>query len=182
MTDIAIPGYVACTWRGDPERSEIGFSVRILTVGKVRGRFTGYDVTIVTDDDPLASSVTATIELASIDTRKGKRDEHLRSADFLASDEHPTMSYRSTGVRPAAHGWDVDGELTLHGVTRPVPLAVTASSFGPGPDGEPRARFSATARLDRGDFGVDKWSGGGAVIGDDVAVRFEIDAVRVQTP
>jgi polyisoprenoid-binding protein YceI len=178
MTDTAIPGYLAGTWKTDRELSEIRFAVRMLMVSKVRGRFTGCDVTLVTGDDPLASSVSATIELASIDTGKGKRDDHLRSADFLAVQEHPTMSYRSTGIRPIAKGWDVDGELTLHGITRPVPLTVAASRFGPAANGDQRARFSATAQVNRGEFGIDRWAGGGAVIGNKVALTFEIAVVR----
>jgi polyisoprenoid-binding protein YceI len=114
---VAIPGYRAGTWKADPARSEIAFSVRHLMVGKVRGRFTSYDVTIVTSEDPLGSSVAATIDLASIDTGHEQRDNHLRSADYLEVEKYPTMSYRSTGMHRTDDGWIIDGELTLHGVT-----------------------------------------------------------------
>jgi polyisoprenoid-binding protein YceI len=98
--------------------SEIGFSVWQLMVGKVRGQFTSYDVTILTSEDPLDSSVAAKINLASIDTGNEWRDNHLRSADFLEVETYPTMSYRSTGIRHTGDGWIINGELTLQGVTR----------------------------------------------------------------
>jgi polyisoprenoid-binding protein YceI len=174
---IAIPGYLAGIWKADPVQSEIGFSVRLLMVGKARGRFTSHDVTIVTGEDPLGSSVAATIGLASIDTGIGRRDNHLRSADFFEVEKYPTMSYRSTGIRRTDDGWVIDGELTLHGVTRRVPLAVEVNGFGPDPFGAQRAGFSATAQINRGDFGIDRWTGGGVVVGDKVSISLEIEAV-----
>ena len=174
---VATPGYLAGTWKADPGHSEIGLSVRLLMAGRVRGQFTGYDVTIVTGEDPLGSSVAAEIDLASVHTGNARRDNHLRSADFLETERYPTMSYRSTGIRRAGDGWIVDGELTLHGVIRPVPLAVKANGFGPDRSGAQRAAFSATAEINRGDFGIDRWTGGGAVIGDKVSISLTIEAV-----
>ena len=177
---VAIPGYLAGTWKADPVHSEIAFSVRHLMISKVRGRFTGYDVTIVTTEDPLASSVTATIDLASVDTGNEQRDNHLRSADFLEVERYPTMIYRSTAMRRADDSWIVDGELTLHGVTRHVPLAVDMNGFGPDPWGGQRAGFSATAQINRRDFGIDltvPLDGGGVGVGDKVSISIEIQAV-----
>jgi polyisoprenoid-binding protein YceI len=179
-TTTAIPGYLIGTWKADPVHSEIAFSVRHLMLSKARGRFTGYDVTIVTSQDPLGSSVAATIDLTSIETGNEPRDNHLRSADYLEVEKYPTMSYRSTGIGRTGDGWVIDGELTLHGVTRQVPLAVEAAGFGPDPFGGQRAGFSATARIDRRDFGIDltvPMDGGGVVVGDTVSIRLEIQAV-----
>jgi polyisoprenoid-binding protein YceI len=176
----AIPGYLAGTWKVDPKHSKIAFSVRQLGL-KVRGQFTRSDITIITGHDPLDSSVTATIELASLDTGNEKRDAHIRSETFFDVADHPTASYRSTGIRRAGEGWVIDGELTLHGITRKVPLAVTATGFGPGendPDGGRRAGFSATAQVSRGDFGIDRWTGGGLVVSDKVPISFEIQAIQ----
>jgi polyisoprenoid-binding protein YceI len=172
-----IPGYVAGTWRADPTTSEIAVSVRQLLVTTVRGRFTGYDVTIVTGDDPLRSSVVATLDPASLDTGNPKRDEHLASATFLEVAKYPTSTYRSTGLRRADEGWIVDGQLTMHGISRAVPVTVTGARFDPDAEGGPRAHFSASARLKRSDFNVDRWTGGGVVVGDTVAIALEIDAV-----
>ncbi|HZD69587.1 MAG TPA: YceI family protein [Actinomycetes bacterium] len=177
---VAIPGYLAGTWKADPVHSEIAFSVRHLMVSKVRGRFTGYDVTIVTGEDPLASSVAATIDLGSIDTGSEPRDDHLRSADFFEVEKYPTMRYRSTGVRKTDDGWVVDGDLTLHGVTRQVPLAVEVNGFRPDPWGGQRAGFSATAQISRRDFCIGDiipMDGGGVAVGDKVSISLEIEAV-----
>ena len=177
---VEIPGYLVGTWKADPVHSEIAFSVRHLVISKARGRFTSYDVTIVTGEDLLGSSVTATIDLASIDTGHEMRDNHLRSAEYLEIDKYPTMSYRSTGIRQTGDGWAIDGELTLHGVTRPVPLAVEVSGFSPDPWGGQRAGFSATAEINRSDFGIDistPMEAGGVVVGDKVSISLEIQAV-----
>lgn len=183
LATAAIPGYLAGTWKADPVHSEVAFSARHLMVAKVRGRFTSFDVTIVTGEDPQGSSVTATIDLASIDTGNETRDHSLRSADYLEVDTYPAMSYRSTGIRPADRGWAVDGELTLHGVTRQVPLAVEVNGFAPDPWGGHRAGFSATAQINRRDFGIDTTiplDGGGVAVGDKVSISLEIEAVLQQ--
>ena len=177
---VAIPDYLVGTWKADPVHSEIAFSVRHLMVSKARGRFTGYDVTIVTGEDPRDSSVAATIDLASIATGDESRDDHLRSADYLEVEKYPTMSYRSTGIRRTGDGWVIDGELTLHGVTRQVPLAVEVNGFGPDPFGGQRAGFSATTRINRRDFGIDTtipMDDGGVVVGNKVSISLEIQAV-----
>lgn len=177
---IAIPGYLIGTWKADPVHSEVAFSVRHLMVSKTRGRFTSYDVTLVTGEDPLDSTVTATIDLASIHTGFEMRDNHLRSADYFEIEKYPTMSYRSTGVRQSDDGWTVDGELTLHGITRQVPMALEVNGFGPDPFGGQRAGFSATAQINRRDFGIDLTTpldGGGVAVGDKVSISLEIEAV-----
>jgi polyisoprenoid-binding protein YceI len=177
---VTIPGYLAGTWKADPVHSEIAFSVRHLMVGKVRGRFTNFDATLVTGGDPEGSSVAATIDLASVDTGFGPRDRHLRSADIFDVERYPTMSYRSTGVRRDGDGWVIDGELTVHGVTRQVPLAGEVNGFGPDPWGGQRAGFSATAQISRGDFGIDipiPMDGSGLAVGDKVLISLEVEAV-----
>ncbi len=121
-TSTEIPGYISGTWAIDPVHSEVSFTVRHLMVSKVRGRFTRFAGTFVTGEDPLESSVEATVELASIDTDNADRDAHIRSADFFDVERYPTLTYRSTGIRRDGDGFIVDGELSLHGVTRSVPL------------------------------------------------------------
>jgi polyisoprenoid-binding protein YceI len=180
---VAIPGYLVGTWKADPAHSEIAFSVRHLMLAKVRGRFTSFDVTIVTSEDPLDSSVAATIDLASVDTGNQPRDDNLRSADYFDVEKYPTMSYRSTGVRRTDDGWVVDGELTVHDVTRQVPLAVEVNGFGPDPWGGQRAGFSATAQINRRDFGIGSvipLEGGGIAVGEKVSISLEVEAVRQQ--
>jgi len=181
ITASAIPGYIAGTWTIDPVHSEIGFSVRHMMVSKVRGKFTTFSGTLTTAEDPSQSSVTATVDLASIDTGNEDRDNHLRSADFFAVEEHQTMTFRSTGLR--ASGGDfflLDGELTLHGVTKTVTLQLELGGFGPDPYGGTRAGFTAQGEINRKDFGIDfnaALETGGLVVADKVTIQLEIEAV-----
>ena len=94
-----IPGYIAGTWDIDPVHSDVSFTVRHMMVSKVRGRFTSFSGQIVTGEDITGSTVTATIDARSIDTGNEQRDNHIRSADFFDADNHPTWTFRSTGVR-----------------------------------------------------------------------------------
>ncbi|MGH3671656.1 MAG: YceI family protein [Pseudonocardiaceae bacterium] len=129
----AIPGYIAGTWDIDATHSDVSFTVRHMMVSKVRGRFNDVSGQLITGADLLDSSVVAEIDVSSFDTGNAQRDEHVRSADYLDSAEYPTMIYRSTGVRRDGEGLAVDSELTLHGITRTVPLAVEVSGVGPTP-------------------------------------------------
>jgi polyisoprenoid-binding protein YceI len=176
-----IPGYVAGTWKIDPVHSEVGFTVRHLMVSKVRGRFTAFDGTFVTGVDPLDSSVAATVQLDSIDTGNADRDAHVRSADFFDTEQYPTLTYRSTAIRPHGDGFVIDGELSLHGVTRPVALELEVNGFqGVTPFGDSRAGFSATAEIDRRDFGIvfnAPLEGGGVTLANKINIHLEVEAV-----
>jgi polyisoprenoid-binding protein YceI len=175
-----IPGYVAGRWDIDPVHSDVSFTVRHMMVSKVRGRFGSFEGQITTDQDHLASSVSATIDLASVNTNDETRDNHLRSPDFLDVENHKTMSFVSTAVRPKGDGYVVEGELSLHGVTRPVTLDLEPQGFGPDPFGGTRAGFSATTEINRKDFGITfnmPLEGGGVVVGDKIQITLEIEAV-----
>ncbi|TYB41208.1 YceI family protein [Actinomadura chibensis] len=183
---VEVPGYVAGTWTIDPAHSGVGFTIRHMMVSKVRGRFGTFEGTITTGADPLDSSVAATIDLTSVDTGNAQRDEHVRSADFLDVERFPTMSYRSTGLRPGGDGFVLDGELTLRGLTREVPLDLVAEGFGPDPfrQDDPfkgaRAGFTATGEISRLEFGVGEGTtipGGGLALSDKVQIVLEIQAV-----
>lgn len=179
-TETTIPGYVAGTWTIDPVHSEVGFSVRHMMVSKVRGKFNDFSGDVVTGENPLQSSVSATIDLSSIDTGNTDRDNHIRSADFFDVDQHKTMTYRSTGVRIDGDDFVLDGELTLRGVTKPVSLQLELGGFGPDPYGGTRAGFTATGEIKRSDFGVDfnaVLETGGLVVADKVTLSLEIEAV-----
>lgn len=182
-TAVEIPGYLAGTWRIDPVHSDVAFTVRHMMVSKLRGHFTRLEGEVVTAADPLASTVTATIDLSSIDTNNAQRDDDLRSANFLEIETHPTMTYRSTGIRHSEDGFDVDGELTLHGVTRQVPLTLDVNGFTRDPFGNTRAGFSATTEIDRRDFGITSnipMDGGGVVVGEKIQIFIEIEAILAQ--
>ena len=179
-TLTGVPGYVAGTWSIDPVHSEVGFTARHMMVSKVRGKFRTFSGEFVTGEDPLDSSVTAEIDLSSIDTGNEQRDAHIRSADFFEVETYPTMTYRSTGVRRDGDFYILDGTLTLKGVTREVPLALELNGFGPDADGGTRAGFSAIGEINRRDFGVNfaaVMETGGAVVSDKIAILLEIEAV-----
>jgi len=183
MTDVStttIPGYVAGKWTIDPVHSEVGFSARHLMVSKVRGKFTSFSGEFVTAPNLLESSVTARIDLGSIDTGNSDRDNHIRSADFFEVDKHTTMTYRSTGIRADGDDFVLDGELTLKNITKQVPLKLELGGFGPDPYGGVRAGFTATGELKRSDFAVDfnaVMDTGGVVIGDKISITLEIEGV-----
>ena len=177
---VKIPGYVAGTWTIDPVHSEVSFVVRHMMVSKVRGRFDAFDGTITTAADPLQSTVTATVDLSSVNTGNETRDNHIRSADFFDVEKHPTMTFRSTGVRAEGENFLLDGDLTLHGVTKPVTFFLEVNGFGPDPYGGTRAGFTATAEITRSEFGIDfnaALETGGVVVSDKVAIQLEIEAV-----
>ncbi|HEY2285974.1 MAG TPA: YceI family protein [Streptosporangiaceae bacterium] len=175
-----IPGYVAGKWSIDPVHSEIGFTVRHMMVSKVRGRFKEFSGEIVTAENPADSSVTADIKTDSFTTDNEQRDGHIKSADFIEAETWPDMTYRSTGVRVDGSDFIVDGELTLKGVTKSVPLTLEVNGFGPDPYGGTRAGFTATGEINRRDFNVSfsaPMESGGVVVADKVALHFEIEAV-----
>ena len=176
----SLPGLVAGCWTIDAAHSDLAFTVRHLMVSKVRGQFTRFDGAIQIAEEPADSSVVATIDMSSVDTRNEQRDAHLRSPDFFDVERYPSMTYRSTGVRPTGDGYAVSGELSLHGVTRPVDLALEFNGVGPDPWGGTRAGFTATTEINRRDFGIDislPLDGGGVVVADKVKVSLEIEAV-----
>jgi polyisoprenoid-binding protein YceI len=178
----ALPAGAADTWAVDPAHSETTFVIRHL-LSKVSGRFDSFDARIVTDAaKPESSSVEFTIQAASIDTNNDKRDAHLRSADFFDVEKHPTITFKSTAVKDLGGGkHELTGDLTMHGVTKPVTLAVTFLGAGPTMRGAQRAGFEATGTINRKDFGI-VWNTtldqGGTMLGDDVAITIGIEAVE----
>jgi polyisoprenoid-binding protein YceI len=181
-TTVQIPGYVVGTWAIDPVHSEVSFTVRHMMVSKVRGRFDTFEGTIVTAEDPLASVVTASVELSSINTGQEQRDAHIRSADFFEVEKHTHMTFVSTGVRPDGSDFLLDGDLTLKSVTKPVTFKLEVSGFGPDAYGGTRAGFSASTEINRTDFGVN-FNGpipgvpGGVAVSEKVTINLEIEGV-----
>jgi polyisoprenoid-binding protein YceI len=179
-TTVQIPGYVAGTWDIDASHSTVGFSVRHMMVSKVRGYFRDFSGEIVTAEDPAQSSVTARINMDSIDTRQEQRDAHIRSADFFDVGNHTEMTFRSTAVATDGADWTIAGDLTIKGITKPVTLELELNGFGPDAYGGTRAGFSAKTEISRKEYGVDidmPMDGGGVVVGDKITVELEIEAV-----
>ncbi len=180
-TELHIPGYVTGTWTIDPVHSHVGFVIKHMMVSKVRGQFTSFSGTITTAAELLDSTVTASIDVTSVDTSNAMRDDHVRSADFFDAEHHPALTFTSTGVRGVGDRYCIDGQLTIRGVTRPVTLSAEAPEFGVGPDGGVKAGFSATAEINRTDFGVSyngPIPGGGMALGEKVQIILELEADR----
>lgn len=179
-TKTEVPGLVAGTWTLDPVHSEVGFTARHLVVAKVRGRFTTFSGAITVGANPLDSTVTATIDANSVVTGDENRDAHLRSADFFEVDKHPEITFHSTSVHPKGSDFVVTGDLTIHGVTHSVDLALEFNGVSPDPWGGTRAGFSAATEISRKDYGLEfniPIEGGGVVVGDKVKINLEIEAV-----
>jgi len=176
MTTTEIPGYIAGTWVIDSAHSDVTFTVRHLGVSKVRGRFDEVETTIVTGASILDSTVTATIQAASIDTNNDQRDGHVKSGDFLDVAEFPTITFASTGVRYDDGEYLIDGELTLHGVTKAVTLVAELGGFGDGlSEGAKVLGVSARTEISRSDFGVGA-NIPGAVVSDKIKIELDIEA------
>jgi len=151
-----------------------------MMVSKVRGRFDKFEGTIVTAEDPLQSSVNATVDLTSVNTGAPDRDNHIRSADFFEVETHPTLTFHSTGLRRDGGDFLLDGDLTIRGTTKPVSLKLEVNGIGPDAYGGTRAGFSATTEINRSDFGVSyngPIPGGGVAVSEKVTISLEIEGV-----
>jgi polyisoprenoid-binding protein YceI len=168
------------TWAIDPVHSSVNFSVRHLMVSKVRGRFGSFSgaITVAEDGTP---SVTAQIDVTSIDTGNEQRDGHIKSADFFDAENYPKATFVSTAVRENGDDYLVDGDFTLKGVTKPITLALEFNGVNPGMGHGEVAGFEASVVLNRKDFGIDidmPLETGGAVVGDKVTITLEIEALK----
>jgi polyisoprenoid-binding protein YceI len=168
------------TWTIDPSHSEISFKVRHLGISKTRGRFGDFRGDIVVVDQPEDSRVRVEIDAASVDTKDAGRDEHLRSADFFDAATHPTLTFVTTAVQPKGDRWQVEGDLTIRGVTRPVVLDTDIVGVVSDPWGNDRVGFHASTEVNREDFGL-TWNAvletGGFVVGKTVQIDLEVEAV-----
>ena len=176
---VEIAGYIAGTWDIDPVHSYVGFVARHLMVSKVRGNFTKVEGQIITADNPLESSATATIDMTSFNTGNEQRDGDVKGENFLDVANHPTMTYRTTGIRQDGEVIIADGELTIKGITRPVELAVEVNGFGSDPYGGTRAGLSAIGEINRTDWGITANMAlptGGVVVGEKIQLVIEVEA------
>ncbi len=176
LTTDTIPGYRAGTWTVDHAHTEIGFSVRHLAISKVKGVFERFDATVIAAENPVESSATVTVEVASINTNNADRDAHLRTNDFFAPEQYPTMTFVSTGLRVDGDHVLLDGDLTLRGVTKPITLTGEFGGIATDPWGNTKAAASGTAVINRHDFGV-SWNAaietGGFLLGDEVTLTID---------
>lgn len=171
----------AGTWVLDPAHTTVEFEARHLMVAKVKGRFGEFEGSLHIAEDPRQSSTAVTIKAASIDTRTQQRDDHLRSPDFLEVDVYPELTFTSTGVEhDGGEDWKIRGDLTIHGVTKPVILKTEYNGQTGDPFGGQRAFFSAETKIDREEWGL-TWNQaletGGWLVGKEIKITIEIEAV-----
>jgi polyisoprenoid-binding protein YceI len=172
------------TWKIDPAHSSAEFKVKHMMISNVKGSFSGISGTLIEDTaDPTRSSVEASVDISTISTGDAQRDAHLKSADFFHHEEHPVMTFKSTNVEKKGEGeYAVTGDLTVHGVTKPVTLEVDGPSApGKDPWGNTRIGLSATTKINRKDFGL-SWNAaletGGILVGESVQITLEVQFIK----
>ena len=172
------------TWKLDPAHSHAEFKVKHMMISNVKGSFNGLSGTLTENPaDPTLSTVEASIDINTISTGDAQRDTHLKSADFFDVEKYPTMTFKSTSVKPNGDGGcNVTGDLSLHGQTRQQTFVVDGPSApAKDPWGNTRIGLSATAKISRKDFGLN-WNAaletGGILVGDDVNITLEVQFIK----
>jgi polyisoprenoid-binding protein YceI len=170
-------------WAVDPAHSSIDFSIKHMVIAKVKGTFHNFEAKIEADPEDLTTAdIEFSVDVASIDTRNADRDNHLRSADFFEVEKYPKMTFKATRITRKSEGeYEVTGDLTIRGVTRPETFLVTYEGQGKDPWGGERAGFSAHGTINRSDYGL-TWNAaletGGVLVGDQVQISLEIEATK----
>lgn len=180
MPTVTELGLSASTWNIDPAHTEVAFVIRHLMT-KVRGSFTEFSGSIELTDNVEDSKANVEIQIKSIDTRNADRDAHIRSAEILDLDNHPVMTFTSTGVRQNGGNYLLDGTLTIRDVTRPITLDVEFNGTDTDPWGGTRVGFSAKTSISRKEYGIEfniPLGGDKALLGDNVDIQLEVQAVK----
>lgn len=168
-------------WTLDRAHTTIGFMAKHLMVTKVRGEFESYEANIEVAEDITESQIEVTFDATSITTGAEDRDNHLRSADFLDVENHPTIEFVSTEIARAGEQWRITGDLTIKDITRPVTFDAVYEGSATDPWGNEHVAFSATGRLNREDWGL-TWNaqleGGGWLVSKEIALEFEGQLIR----
>jgi polyisoprenoid-binding protein YceI len=183
MSSLAIP-QTTTTWNIDPVHTSAEFKVKHMMISHVKGHFTKVTGVLVYDEsDPTKSRVEAEIEAHSLETRESQRDAHLKSADFLHVEKFPTLLFKSSDIKVVGAGeLEVDGDLTIHGVTRKVTFAVEGPTPPTkDPSGNTRIGISAATKINRKDFDL-TWNAvletGGILVGDEVTITLDVELVK----
>ena len=168
------------TWKVDPVHSSVEFQVKHLGIATVKGQFKEFEGTLEVTPEGVTAQGSA--QTASVDTREPQRDGHLRSADFFDADAHPQITFKSTSVRAIDdEDFEIEGDFTLHGITRPLKLTATLEGTETDHEGNPRVGLSATAQISRGDYEMKfnmALGSGNVVVGDKVKILLDISAVK----
>jgi len=171
------------TWNIDPTHSSAEFKVKHMMISNVKGSFSGLSGALTEHaSDSTLSSVEASIPVATISTGDPQRDGHLKSAEFFDAEKYPTLNFKSTKVVRQGDAYEVTGDLTIHGVTKPVIFAVDGPSApGKDPWGNTRIGLSATTKINRKDFGLG-WNAaletGGFLVGEEIAITLDVEFIK----
>ncbi|MCW2955003.1 MAG: YceI family protein [Conexibacter sp.] len=169
------------TWNVDPSHSSVEFQVKHLGIATVKGSFKEFAGSLTAAEDG-SIAVSGTVEVASVDTREAQRDEHLRSADFFDVENNPQIAFASTAIEHLDdETFKITGDITIHGVTKPITLEAVVEGTEEDPWGNQRVGLSATGQLSRGDFGMkfnQALGSGNVVVSDKVKLAIEVSAVR----
>jgi polyisoprenoid-binding protein YceI len=169
----------AGNWKVDHIHSDLRITARHLMVAKVRGTFEDFDASIVVGEDPLDSTVQFEAKAASVTTGTTDRDNHLRSGDFLDAEQYPLVTFESTSLKPSGDDWQLDGDLTIRGVTKPVTFDLAFEGAATDPYGNTKAGFSAVGEIERKDWGL-TWNvpleNGGVLVSEKFKIEFDIEA------
>jgi polyisoprenoid-binding protein YceI len=170
------------TYAVDPSHSRVEFAVKHLGIATVKGHFGTFEGTFVADEDLAASKAYGTVEVASVNTSESQRDDHLRSADFFDAEHFPQIAFESTTIRPTGdQEFEIDGNLTIHGVTNSITLEVEVQGTEDDPWGNQRVGLEVTGQLKRGDYGMtfnQALGSGNMLVSDKVKLTLDISAVR----
>jgi polyisoprenoid-binding protein YceI len=168
------------TYDIDVSHTRVGFAVRHMAVSKVRGEFKEFSGVLELAEDPADSKISVTIQAGSVETKDENRDNHLRTNDFFDVEQYPPWTFTSTAIRPVTTSeWQVDGDLSIRGVTRQVTLDATLEGVVQDPYGFHRVGFSASTTINRDDFGVSfnaALEAGGLVVAKKVDIDLEVEA------
>ncbi len=168
-------------WAIDPSHSTIGFTARHLMITKVHGHFTDFDGTVTIADDPLASSLEASVRLASVDTGNADRDGHLLTGDFFDVENNPEMTLRSTSVVERDGDYVLTGDLTIAGQTHSVDFALEFDGVTTDPFGNTKAGFAAVTEINRSDWGLSfnmTLDTGGVLVSEKIKIELDVQLVR----
>jgi len=168
------------TWKVDPVHSSVEFQVKHLGIATVKGQFKEFEGTLEVEPDGIRAHGSA--KVASVDTREPQRDAHLRSPDFFDAETHPEITFSSTAIKPIdEEDFEIDGDFTIHGITRPLKLTATLEGTETDHEGNPRVGLSATAQINRSDYEMKfnmALGSGNVVVGDKVKILLDISAVK----
>jgi polyisoprenoid-binding protein YceI len=180
-TTVVPEGMTAGVWTLDPSHSEVGFSVRHAGISKVRGHFTEVESTLHIGDSLEASSLKATIQAASFDSRDANRDAHVKGPDFFDVEQFPTLTFAATGVKADGEDYVLTGDLTIRGITKTVDFEVEYAGTVVDPFGATRSGFSGKTVISRKEFGL-TWNAaleaGGVLVGDKVTITLDVAFVK----